>query len=198
MGHARIAPFDLTNQRTAVLSVMAEALGLSPAGGQERERIVLRHSARPGLITRGVFVDGRMIGFCYGFLSDDNAWWERHVRAHLLAAGTADWLDGGAFELTELHVHPEHQGYGRGRRLISEVLDEARHSPALLTVRVGESPARRLYRSLGFRDLTPPFQFGAAQPPYLVMGVRLPLGPAGDHPLGAGSTGTRVTESLPT
>lgn len=170
-----IRPFDLTDRLSAVLSVMSAALELGEAGSQERTRIVLRHAGRPGLVSRGAFVDGRMVAFCYGFPIDRTAWWETQIRPHLIASGTVDWLDGGAFELTELHVRPDHQGRGLGRRLITQVLDGAGSPRALLSVRASARPARALYSSLGFRDLTASFQFGAGQQPYRVMGVRLPL-----------------------
>jgi GNAT superfamily N-acetyltransferase len=178
-----VAPFDLTELLGPALSVMAAAFGLDARGSGERARIVLRHAGRPGLVTRAAFHDGRMIGFCYGFPSDDSAWWERQIRPHLAAAGTAHWLDSDAFELTELHVLPVYQGRGHGRRLITDVLARSDLPRALLSVRAGESRARRLYRGLGFVDLTPPFHFGPGQPAYTVMGVPLPLTACDRQPL---------------
>jgi ribosomal protein S18 acetylase RimI-like enzyme len=46
---------------------------------------------------------------------------------------------------------------------------------ALLSTRDAETPARRLYRSLGFADLLTEFLFPGGGPAYAVMGARLPL-----------------------
>jgi ribosomal protein S18 acetylase RimI-like enzyme len=175
MGRIEIAPFDLADGIEPVLSVMAAAFGLDDHGSRERAQIVRRHAARAGLVAVAATAeDGRLVGFCYGFPSDDSAWWEQQIRPHLARAGTAGWLDEDTFELTELHVHPDHQGRGLGRRLITAVLSRTDLPRALLSVRAGESPARRLYRSLGFADVTAPFHFGPGQPAYTVMGAALP------------------------
>lgn len=180
MGRIEVTPLDLEDQIEQVLSVMAAAFGLTEHGSRERAQIVRRHAARPGLVTVGATTgDGRLAGFCYGFPSDDSAWWERQIRPHLARAGTAGWLDNETFELTELHVHPDHQGRGLGRRLITTVLSRSDLPKALLSVRAGENPARRLYRSLGFADVTPPFFFGPGQPAYTVMGAALVPGRLG-------------------
>jgi ribosomal protein S18 acetylase RimI-like enzyme len=176
MGRIEITPFDLAEQLEPALAVMSAAFGLTERGSRERAHIVRRHAARAGIVTRAGFVDGDcLVGFCYGFPSDDSAWWERQILPHLAQAGHDDWLTPDTFELTELHVHPAHQGRGLGRRLITEVLSRAELPRALLSVRAGDSPARRLYTSLGFRDLTAEFFFGPAQPAYTVMGAPLPV-----------------------
>jgi hypothetical protein len=53
---------------------------------------------------------------------------------------------------------------------------------AVLSTRDALTPARRLYRSLGFADLLTGFLFPGGGPPYAVMGARLPL-------LGEGTAG---------
>jgi ribosomal protein S18 acetylase RimI-like enzyme len=175
MGRVEIAPFDLAGGIEPALAVMAAAFALSEQGSRERAQIVRRHAHRPGLIALAATTDdGRLVGFCYGFPSDDSAWWEQQIRPHLERAGTAGWLDRDTFELTELHVHPDFQGRGIGRRLITAVLSRTDLPKALLSVRAGGSPARRLYRDLGFVDVTEPFHFGPGQPAYTVMGATLP------------------------
>jgi ribosomal protein S18 acetylase RimI-like enzyme len=176
MGQTRLALFDLTADITAVMAVMSAAYGLDDAGSHERSHIILRHAARPGIIAYGAFAGEGLVGFCYGFPSHADGWWERQIRPHLLAAGTADWLDGGAFDLTELHVHPDHHGQGLGRGLLTAVLAATELPKALLSVRTDADRARRLYTSLGFADLTAPFHFGPGQPAYTVMGLALPAG----------------------
>jgi ribosomal protein S18 acetylase RimI-like enzyme len=46
---------------------------------------------------------------------------------------------------------------------------------AVLSTRDAPTPARRLYRSLGFGDLLTDFVFPGGGPPYAVMGAVLPL-----------------------
>lgn len=179
MGQIKIMPFVLSERLPGALAVMASAFGLGDTGRAQREQIVRRHARRPGLIARGAFAGGDLVGICYGFPSDSTAWWEQQIRRHLVAAGTEEWLAGGPFELTELHVRQEYQGRGLGRRLITEVLAYAEQPRAVLSVRDHPGPARRLYHSLGFRDLTVPFRFGPGQPAYLVMGADLPVDPPG-------------------
>jgi ribosomal protein S18 acetylase RimI-like enzyme len=48
-------------------------------------------------------------------------------------------------------------------------------STAVLSTRDDETPARRLYRSLGFADLLTAFLFPGGGPAYAVMGADLPL-----------------------
>jgi ribosomal protein S18 acetylase RimI-like enzyme len=175
MGRMECAPFDLAERVEPALAVMAAAFALGEQGSRERAQIVRRHADRTGLIAVAATTDcGRLVGFCYGFPSDRSAWWERQIRPHLERAGTAGWLDRDTFALTELHVHPDFQGRGLGRRLITAVLSRTDKPKALLSVRAGESPARRLYRKLGFADVTEPFHFGPGQPAYTVMGAALP------------------------
>jgi len=168
-----VTPFDLTAQLMPVLAIMRAACGLDDSGGRQWAQIVLRHATRAGLVARGAFASGRLLGFCYGFPVDNDGRWEQQIRARMTAAGALDWLDGNAFELTELHVHPDHHGQGLGRRLLMTVLAATDLPRALLNARAEDSAARRLYRSLGFTDLTPPFHFGPGQPAYTVMGATL-------------------------
>ena len=48
----------------------------------------------------------------------------------------------------------------------------------MLSTQDAESPARQLYRSVGFADLLPGFWFSGGDSPYAVMGATLPLRPA--------------------
>jgi GNAT superfamily N-acetyltransferase len=182
MGQTRLAPFDLTAHIAPVLRVMNEAYGLGDAGSRQRSQIILRHATRPGLVAYGAFDGDSLVGFCYGFPSDADGWWERQIRPQLLAAGTVGWLEDGVFDLTELHVLPAHHGQGLGRCLITAVLDSTDLPRVQLSVRAGAGPARQLYTSLGFTDLTAPFHFGPGQPAYTVMGMTLPSRPEGGRP----------------
>lgn len=171
----RFAPFALAERAAQARDVMAAAFGLDPAEASQREEIFRGHAQRPGIICLGVFEDtDRLVGFCYGFPGLPSSWWESQIRPHLAVAGTEAWLSD-VFELTELHVHPDRQGQGLGRALITTVCNASDLPRAILSVRTDSAVARRLYLSLGFTYLTAPFTFGSLPPEYLVMGARLPL-----------------------
>lgn len=174
MAPPRIAPLDLAARVTDAVTVMTAAFGLSDRDARERTVIFDRHAQRPGLVAYGAFDDLELVGFCYGFPGQDGSWWAQQIAPYLSSAGHEDWLDD-AFELTELHVHPSHHRKGLGRTLITTVCNRSPLPRALLSVRDGESPAHKLYRSLGFTDLTDPFRFIGFDTRYVVMGAPLPL-----------------------
>ncbi len=123
---------------------------------------------------------GRLLGFAYGFHGTHGQWWHDLVRAALTSTGGADfaqhWL-ADSFEVAEVHVHPAYQGRGLGRRMVPALAHPRLERTALLSTQDAESPARRLYRSLGFADLLTGYAFPGAGPPYALMGADLPLRP---------------------
>jgi ribosomal protein S18 acetylase RimI-like enzyme len=88
------------------------------------------------------------------------------------------WLDD-VLEIAEVHVHPEYQARRIGRRMMLTLTASRSERTALLSTRDALTPARRLYRSLGFADLLTDFVFPGGGPPYAVMGAELPLLSAG-------------------
>jgi ribosomal protein S18 acetylase RimI-like enzyme len=149
----------------------------------------------------------RLVGFTYGFHGAPGQWWHDIV-AGALAQGAAararrafepggpgvlgavgapggagahdgdpGWLDD-SFEVAELHVVPARQGVGIGRELLLRLTADRPERTAVLSTADTESRARRLYRGLGFTDLLTGYRFAGAEPPYAVMGARLPLGSA--------------------
>jgi GNAT superfamily N-acetyltransferase len=138
----------------------------------------MRHGQTPG-------PGGEVIvAFAYGFHGAKGQWWHDLVRSALTvrfgrrAAGA--WLDD-SFEVAELHVHPEFQKRGIGRRLLYRLTDGVPERTAVLSTMDAATPARRLYRSLGFSDLLTEYQFAGVTEYYAVMGAALPLlstGPA--------------------
>ncbi|GAB7047811.1 GNAT family N-acetyltransferase [Catenuloplanes indicus] len=168
-------PLDLASAADLAADIMSAAFGLTPAEELQRRDIFAEHARHPGLIARGAFDGSRLVGFCYGFPAGDRSWWERQVHPRLAAVGAASWLASDTLELTELHVHPDHQGHGLGRTLITEVCDASPATRVLLSVRVQSTAARHLYSTLGFTELTTPFLFGGVPPHYLLMGAPQPL-----------------------
>ncbi|WP_405588616.1 GNAT family N-acetyltransferase [Streptomyces sp. NBC_01190] len=175
MENVVVGPVDLVPRVDEALAVQAVAFGLGPDEVAIRRQIVLRHLACPGARALGAFgEDGRLVGFVYGLPNDRTHWWSSVVQPYLRGQGNDDWLDG-AFVITELHVLPDFQSRGIGRRLITDITDTAAEPRSILSAIDGDSPARHLYHALGYRDLARPVHFPSANRPYAVMGAQLPL-----------------------
>ncbi|WP_330173340.1 GNAT family N-acetyltransferase [Streptomyces sp. NBC_01498] len=171
----RVGPIDLAARVDEALAVQALAFGLSEGEIGVRRQIVLRHLLVPGARAYGAVTrEGRLAGFVYGMPNDRSHWWSTVVEPYLRAEGVDGWLDD-SFVITELHVHPAFQGRGTGRDLITTVTDLAREPRSILSAIDIESPARRLYRALGYQDLARRVGFPSAAKPYAVMGAPLPL-----------------------
>ena len=154
-----------------------------------RHTIMERHTSYPGFKAfvverRGALpvLAGPVQGFAYGFHGAPGQWWhdvvyralrdlegEPHARA---------WLED-AFEVAELHVHPDCQGRGLGRTLLNALCEGRQERTVVLSTldRRPDTPARTLYRSVGMTDLLTEFEFPGGGPPYAVMGGTLPLAP---------------------
>ncbi|MCF6526259.1 GNAT family N-acetyltransferase [Streptomyces sp. JJ36] len=170
-----VAPVDLAARLDEALAVQAVAFGLTDDEIDVRRQIVLRHLQQRGARSLAATTrEGRLVGFVYGMPNDRTQWWSTVVHPYLRQEGNADWL-GDSFAITELHVHPAYQNRGIGRRLITRLTDEAAEPRSILSAIDTESPARALYRSLGYRDLARRVHFPSAPSPYVVMGAWLPL-----------------------
>ncbi len=170
-----VGPLDLVSRVDDALAVQALAFGLTDDEIAVRRQIVLRHLTLPGVRALGATTaDDRLVGFVYGMPNDRGHWWSTVVEPYLRRGGHDDWLDD-SFVIVELHVLPAYQGIGIGRRLITEITDPVSQPRTILSALDLESPARRFYRGLGYRDLAHPVHFPSARTPYTVMGAPLPL-----------------------
>ncbi|MER5728470.1 GNAT family N-acetyltransferase [Streptomyces sp. NPDC002138] len=170
-----LGPLDLAARVDEALRVQAVAFGLSEEEVAIRRYIVQRHMICPGARALGAFAEGdELVGFVYGMPNDRSHWWSTVVEPHLRAGGHDGWLDG-SFVITELHVHPAFQGRGVGRALITRITDTAVEPRSILSAIDTDSPARALYRKLGYTDLARQVRFPSARLPYAVMGAPLPL-----------------------
>lgn len=170
-----VAPLDLAAWVDEALAVQAQAFGLSGEEVSVRRHIVLRHLANPAARALGATTRrGRLVGFVYGMPNDRAQWWSTVVEPYLRQAGNEAWLDD-SLVITELHVLPAYQRRGIGRRLITTLTDAAAEPRSILSAIDVESPARHLYRTLGYRDLARRVMFPSAPSPYAVMGAYLPL-----------------------
>ncbi|MET9648642.1 GNAT family N-acetyltransferase [Streptomyces syringium] len=170
-----VGPLDLAARVDDALAVQALAFGLTDDEVGVRRHIVLRHLGCRGARALGATTDsGRLVGFVYGMPNDRAHWWSTVVEPYLRATGSEGWLDD-AFVITELHVHPAYQNRRIGRSLITTITASAREPRSILSAIDTESPARALYRKLGYHDLARPVHFPSAPRPYAVMGAPLPL-----------------------
>ncbi|HEU5421194.1 MAG TPA: GNAT family N-acetyltransferase [Streptosporangiaceae bacterium] len=132
----------------------------------------------PGAPVAGALPQDQVLAFAYGFRGTSGQWWHDVVSTAITAAsGTATatrWL-ADSMEIAEVHVRPEHQHQGTGRRLMHTLAAARPERTAVLSTQDSNSPARSLYRSLGFTDLLTGFSFPGGGPPYAVMGAVLPL-----------------------
>ncbi|SEM61380.1 GNAT family N-acetyltransferase [Streptacidiphilus jiangxiensis] len=174
MDEVRIEAVDLAEYAAAALDVQAVAFGLGPEEVALRLQIVQRHADIPGVRAFGALHDGVLVGFGYGMPNDRTHWWSTVIEPYLAANGHAAWLDQ-AFSVTELHVHPRYQGIGLGRALITTLCAASALPRSILSAVDRETPARALYRSLGYRDLARRVMFPNTLLPYAVMGAPLPL-----------------------
>jgi ribosomal protein S18 acetylase RimI-like enzyme len=164
----------------AQLGIYAAAMGANPDEVPGRRAIMERHAGYPGLRSLAAYDEGsaRIVAFAYGFRGVTGQWWHDVVWSGIVAtAGQASaeaWL-ADALEIAEVHVHPDFQQRGIGRRMMLLLTAQRPERTALLSTRDAQTPARHLYRQLGFADLLTAFQFPGGGPPYAVMGSKLPL-----------------------
>ncbi len=162
-----------------MLAVYTAAMRPAPSQLAGRRSIMARHAANPGFRALAVLDDaGQPVAFSYGFHGETGQWWHDMVMYALAAsAGAAEaseWLSD-SFEVAELHVMPAFQNRGLGRNLLLRLTGDREEQNAVLSTHDSESPARHLYRSLGFVDLLTSFRFSGGDPLYAVMGAKLPL-----------------------
>jgi ribosomal protein S18 acetylase RimI-like enzyme len=187
---SELSPGEFAARLDQVIAVYAAAMRPPPEMLPGRRSIMAGHAAHPGFRALVATEDGSgaPVGFGYGFRGAAGQWWHDTVaRALALSHGAeiaAAWLDN-SFEVAELHVAPEHQGHGVGAGLLLRLTADRTERTALLSTRDADTPARRLYRGTGFRDLLTGFAFfPGGEPPYAVMGAELPLRARAPRPPG--------------
>jgi ribosomal protein S18 acetylase RimI-like enzyme len=168
----------------AMMSVYAAAMHVPAIQLPGRRAIMESHVINPAFRAFVVTAPAgdshrlKIVGFAYGFRGGQGQWWHDMVRSALLISygptTAGDWLDD-SFEVAELHVHPEYQQRGHGTSLLYRLTAQRPERTAVLSTMDSESPARRLYRSLGFADLLTGYRFSGGNEAYAVMGAALPL-----------------------
>ena len=171
---------DFLSTASEFLAIYGAAMGAEPGELPTRRAIMERHARNAGFRALAVSSGepARIVAFTYGFRGAAGQWWHDVVRAAIVAgsggSAAADWLDY-VMEIAEVHVHPDFQARGIGRRMVLALTEGRSERTAVLSTRDAQTPARKLYYSLGFADLLTNFLFPGGGPPYAVMGAALPL-----------------------
>jgi ribosomal protein S18 acetylase RimI-like enzyme len=146
----------------------------SPELVVQRREIMQSHLYRRGFVAVVASDDeGELAAFGYGYCGRPGEWWHDVVTKSLGRTQSRRWL-ADAFEVAELHVHPDHQGHGLGRTILEALLARSAGRTVVLSTHDRESPARALYRSVGFVDLLTGFLFPGSSEVYAVMGLERP------------------------
>lgn len=120
----------------------------------------------------------QVVGFAYGFHGAIGQWWHDVVTRALAEKSGGEaadaWL-GDAFELAEIHVHPDFQGKGIGRAMINTLCAGRKERSGVLSTHDRPTAARHLYAALGFTDLLTHFVFPGGYEEYAIVGRPLPL-----------------------
>jgi GNAT superfamily N-acetyltransferase len=186
-----------------MMAVYAAAMNPASVELAGRLSIMERHAGNPGFraVAASAEPAGPVMAFAYGFHGEAGQWWHDVVMSGITAAAgyrcAAGWL-ADALEIAEVHVHPDHQHRGTGRRMLLALTAGRVERTAVLSTMDADSTARRLYRGLGFADLLTRYGFPGGGPPYAVMGAVLPLrdvpgagaSPAASASPAAGAPGT--------
>lgn len=122
-----------------------------------RDQVWDRHAARTGFRLTLARLDGRLVGFGYGYTGEPGQWWTDTAATVLHPEVAADWL-GGHFELVSIGVAEHARGAGIGRRVITALTDGLEQSRwVLMTSSDPDDPARRLYGATGWAVIGPGF-----------------------------------------
>jgi ribosomal protein S18 acetylase RimI-like enzyme len=157
------------------MSIYVRAMHYGEAAGIHRAVTARKHTENEGFACRAALTpDDRLVGFGYGYTTRPGQWWHDLVRRALDRETASAWLHD-AFELSELHVLPELQRQGIGRRLLTSLASEIPHQAMLLSTPDADTRAFRMYRQMGFVDLTRKYLFPGDSRPFAVLGARLPL-----------------------
>jgi ribosomal protein S18 acetylase RimI-like enzyme len=170
---------EFTGALETVIGIYAAAMRPPADQLAGRGAIMRNHATYPGFTCRFAQApDGEVVGFCYGFHGSPGQWWHDVVRGALAKRSgeqvASAWF-GDAFEIAEIHVHPDHQGRGVGRRAMRSLCEGRRERTAVLSTHDQPTAARHLYADLGFTDLIAGFEFPGGYERYAIVGARLPL-----------------------
>ena len=180
-------PDDLARRLDDVVSVYGAAMGYPRELLITRRGYIGSHVRRTGFRAVASLDDqGILLGFGYGYKSEQGQWWHDQVRGAISREQRTVWLTD-CFEVVEMHVRPGAQGHGLGAAQLRALLGMAVGRTTLLsTPEADEATSRawRLYRRFGFVDVVRNFSFPGDLRPFAVLGRNLPLEPSAGTPAG--------------
>lgn len=178
-----LTPAEFGRRTDEAMAIYEQAMNYPAPMGRQRAAVARRHVRNDGFAARGAFgPDGQLVGFGYGYTGRPGQWWHDLVRLAIGPELTRAWMSE-AFELSELHVLPDWQAHGIGRRLLRELAASIDNPAMLLSTPDADTRASRMYRAMGFEYLRRGYLFPGDSRPFCVMGARLPLPPeTGLHP----------------
>ncbi|GAA4580582.1 GNAT family N-acetyltransferase [Planotetraspora phitsanulokensis] len=175
----RVGPDRFIAALDTVLTIYAAAMRPPPDQLPGRLAIMRNHATYPEFVCM-LAEAPEIVAFAYGFHGTEGQWWHDVVRRALrdrAGAPVAEQWFGDALEIAEVHVHPDHQGKGIGRRMIHGLCEGRSERTAVLSTHDAPTAARHLYRDIGFVDLMTEFVFPGGYEDYAIAGARLPLPP---------------------
>ncbi|MBI9000871.1 GNAT family N-acetyltransferase [Corynebacterium sp. CCM 9185] len=182
-----MTPLEFVNHCPELVDVYWTAMDLDARGlgGHSRQSRVRHWRSlvhNPGFRAICAVTNGRITGIAYGMDGELRRNWTRAIADGLARSGGSDprWPEilADYYEISELHVLPEAQGQGTGRKLLTELLDGVPQRWALLSTPEVPNEANRafsLYRALGFTDVVRYFTFFSDPRLFAVLAAELPL-----------------------
>lgn len=195
----RLTQEQFRNHIRKAIAVYISAMGYSPAIIDGRVRAWLSQQSEPNWTAVAAFhhpadVDparladdpgAEIVGIGFCFSGNNRQWWNRQVQAGMSRNGTSlrrtRSLLSHYVELSELHVHPDHQGAHLGEDMLRLMMDGRAERIVMLStpeVPGEENRAWSLYRRTGFSDVLREFRFPGDPRPFAVLASVLPLTPA--------------------
>jgi ribosomal protein S18 acetylase RimI-like enzyme len=173
----RVGPDQFIEVLDTVLAIYTAAM--RPPSDQLSGRLaIMRNHATYPDFSCWLAEAPEIVGFTYGFHGTPGQWWHDVVRRALQdQAGprvSEEWF-GDALEIAEIHVLPDYQSKGIGRRMINSICAGRPERTAVLSTHDAPTAARHLYRSVGFTDLMTEFVFPGGYENYVIAGTKLPL-----------------------
>jgi ribosomal protein S18 acetylase RimI-like enzyme len=155
--------------------IYVRAMQYPSHAGPQRAVSARKHADYVGFSCRVALIgEDNVIGFGYGYTTAAGQWWHDLVRQAIGREKAAIWLPD-AFELSELHVLPSYQGFGIGRRVLTDLSAAVPNRTMLLSTPDADTRAFRMYSNLGFEPLRRQYLFPGDARPFAIMGSRLPL-----------------------
>ncbi|MBV7296233.1 GNAT family N-acetyltransferase [Corynebacterium sp. TAE3-ERU12] len=178
------------------VDIYIDAMGYNPAIRTDRMRAWVQQQNEPNWAAVGGILhppsvppevaarDPRypLVSVAYSHSGAGHQWWNQQVRGGLAANQRSlheiHAIMNDYAELSEIHVHPDHQGHGLGERMLRRLLSTRPERYVLLStpeVTGEDNRAWRLYRRLGFTDVLRQFRFPGDPRYFAILGAELPL-----------------------